>query len=115
MFPQMGGADVFSEQDLRHYADAYRGRDRLRGGFEQYRTLLADGRENKTALAQHNLSMPVLDVVAGVGGQSAETWTRLRDHADDLTVLTAPTGHFVAEQDPQWFLSELHTFLEKKL
>ena len=114
MFPQMGGTDVFSEEDLRHYADAYRGRDRLRGGFEQYRTLLADGAENQTTLAQHKLSMSVLDVAAGTLGHTAEMWTRLNQHADDLTVVISPTGHFVAEENPQWLVAELQPFLGSK-
>ena len=111
MFPRMGGTDVFSDEDLAHYADAYRGRDRLRGGFEQYRALLTDGAEIRSTLARRKPSMPVLDVVAG---QDTDTWQRLHGHVDDLTVSSAPTGHFIAEENPQWFLDELRTFLHVK-
>ncbi|WP_234314552.1 hypothetical protein [Streptomyces sp. NRRL F-5135] len=34
----------------------------LRGGFEHYRTLLDDGRENRAPLAERKLPMPVLAV-----------------------------------------------------
>jgi pimeloyl-ACP methyl ester carboxylesterase len=51
MFPLLGRPGVFSAEDLEYYAQAYRGRDRLRGGFEHYRALLADGRENRQLLA----------------------------------------------------------------
>lgn len=110
-FRQLAANDVFSEQDLTHYADAYRGRDRLRGGFAQYRTLLADGQENRALLAQHGLAMPVLDVRAGAHGHTAADPRPLRAHAENLTVVAAPTGHFVAEEDPQWFIGTLNRFL----
>ena len=111
MFAQLGGPDMFSEQDFKHYADAYRGRQRLRGGFEQYRALLADGAENAAMLAQRRLAMPVLDIVAGSPGPGAAHWTRLREHATDLTVLAAPSGHFVAEENPRWLVGQLRRFL----
>jgi pimeloyl-ACP methyl ester carboxylesterase len=37
----------------------------------------------------------------------------LQPHAPRLTGLVAPTGHFVAEEDPDWFLRALTEFLDR--
>ncbi|MCA1194478.1 alpha/beta hydrolase [Saccharopolyspora sp. 6V] len=42
-FGAMSTSGTFTDDDLRTYAEAYRGRDRLRGGFAHYRTLLTVG------------------------------------------------------------------------
>ena len=101
---------TFTDEDLAYYADAYRGRDRLRGGFEHYRTLLDDGRANRTALETRRLTMPVLSI-GGRDSVGTQTTDALRPHADNLTGLVAPTGHFVAEEAPEWFLRTLDSFL----
>jgi len=36
----------------------------------------------------------------------------LRPHTPRLTGLVAPTGHFVVEEDPTWFLQALESFLK---
>ncbi|WP_328457234.1 MULTISPECIES: alpha/beta fold hydrolase [unclassified Amycolatopsis] len=97
---------TFTAEELSFYARSYGGRDRLRGGFEHYRTLLKDGEENRKALAEGGLSVPVLSIGGrdSVGGQ---TTGALRPHATDLTGLIAPTGHFVAEEAPEWFVRTL--------
>jgi pimeloyl-ACP methyl ester carboxylesterase len=114
MFPLLSGSDVFTDEDFAFYARAYGGRDRLRGGFAQYRTLLTDGKENRALLAERRLAMPVLSVVAGAHRTEPAAPAPLLDHADDLTEVTAPTGHFIAEEDPQWFLTTLRGFLRDK-
>ena len=101
---------TFSDEDIAYYAKAYDGRDRLRGGFEHYRTLLDDGRENRAALATRRLTTPVLSI-GGRDSVAAHTTEALRPHADDLTGLVAPTGHFVAEEAPEWFVRTLLDYL----
>ncbi|MFC8124811.1 hypothetical protein [Streptomyces sp. NPDC057302] len=61
-FTAMSNPGTFSDHDLAAYARAYTGRERLRGGFERYRTLLDDGRETRALLARRKLPMPVLAV-----------------------------------------------------
>ncbi|MFC9454157.1 alpha/beta fold hydrolase [Streptomyces sp. NPDC056983] len=102
-------AGTFSDDDLASYAGAYTGRERLRGGFEHYRTLLDDGRENRALLAQRKLSMPVLAIGSTHSGTA--TAQALAPHADHVQGAVAPTGHFVAEEDPDWFTKTLTTFL----
>ncbi|GLY78045.1 alpha/beta fold hydrolase [Actinoallomurus iriomotensis] len=108
-FTAMSNPGTFSDHDLAAYAQAYSGRERLRGGFEHYRTLLDDGRDNRALLAQRNLPMPVLAIGSTHSGTA--TVQALAPHADNLQSAVAPTGHFVAEEDPDWFTKTLTTFL----
>ncbi len=109
-FGARSAPSTFTEEELAFYADTYRGRDRLRGGFEHYRTLLDDGRENRAALATRRLTMPVLSI-GGRDSVGEQTTDALRPHADHLAGLVSPTGHFVAEEAPEWFLNALRSFL----
>lgn len=110
-FRAISNPGTFSDEDLDYYVQAYRGRDRLRGGFEQYRTFLEDGKQTRELLLRKPLTMPVLAVGGGdrMGGSVAEA---LRPHAPRLTAAVAPTGHFVPEEDPEWLLTNVHEFLD---
>ena len=100
-FRVMSNEGTFSDDDLAAYAAAYRGRDRLRGGFAHYRTLLADGAENRKLLSAGPLRTPVL-VVVGAGAHGAtDPAAALRPHTTHVTGAVAPTGHFVAEEAPE--------------
>lgn len=110
-FTAISNPGTFTDDDLAFYARAYQGRDRLRGGFSQYHDLLEDGRENRTLLQNQPLSMPVL-AIGGGNRTGAAVGNALRPYAPRLTGLVAPTGHFVVEEDPTWFLRALSNFLE---
>ncbi|TDV43115.1 alpha/beta fold hydrolase [Actinophytocola oryzae] len=109
-FTALSASPTFTEEELAYYAHAYSGPDRLRGGFGHYRTLLDDGRENRAALESHRITVPILSVGGrnSVGDQTTEA---LRPHADNLTGLVAPTGHFVAEEAPDWLVRTVRTYL----
>lgn len=111
-FHGISNPGTFTDDDLAYYAEAYSGRERLRGGFEQYRTLLDDGRETRELLAGGRLPMPVL-AVGGGDRMGASVGEELRDHAVDLTTDIAPTGHFIAEEAPDWFVKTLRAFLDR--
>ncbi|MFD8804398.1 alpha/beta fold hydrolase [Streptomyces sp. NPDC059597] len=108
-FTAMSNPGTFSAHDLAAYAQAYTGRERLRGGFEHYRTLLADGRENLALLAERKLPMPVLAIGSTPSGTTNAQ--ALAPHADTVQGVVAPTGHFVAEEDPGWFTKTVAAFL----
>ncbi|WP_413756238.1 alpha/beta fold hydrolase [Streptomyces sp. MMBL 11-3] len=108
-FTAMSNPGTFSDDDLAAYARAYTGRERLRGGFEHYRTLLEDGRENRALLAGRKLPMPVLAV--GTAHSGTATAQALAPHADEVQGAVAPTGHFVAEEDADWFIETVTRFL----
>jgi pimeloyl-ACP methyl ester carboxylesterase len=111
-FRALANPGTFTDGDLEYYARAYRGRDRLRGGFSQYHDLLADGRDNRALLARGPLTMPVL-AVGGAARTADAVATELRPWTTDLTARIAPTGHFVAEEAPEWFLETLADFLDR--
>jgi pimeloyl-ACP methyl ester carboxylesterase len=108
-FTAMSNPGTFSPEDLAAYAESYSGRERLRGGFEHYRTLLEDGRENRALLADRPLPMPVLAIGSAHSGTAAAQ--ALGPHADSVQGKVAPTGHFVAEEDPHWFTKTVTDFL----
>jgi pimeloyl-ACP methyl ester carboxylesterase len=110
-FTALSNPGTFTEEDLAFYARAYQGRERLRGGFSHYRDLLEDGRENRALLRNHPLTMPVL-AIGGGDRTGAGVADALRPYAPRLTGLVAPTGHFVVEEDPAWFLRALNGFLD---
>ncbi|MEU0797807.1 alpha/beta hydrolase [Amycolatopsis sp. NPDC005961] len=113
-FTALSAKPTFTDSELAFYAEAYGGRDRLRGGFGHYRTLLDDGRENRAALAEHPVTVPVLSIGGreSVGEQTTEA---LRPHVENLTGLIAPTGHFVAEEAPDWLVRTLRTYLAETI
>lgn len=108
-FTAMSNPGTFSDDDLAAYAREYTGRERLRGGFAHYRTLLEDGRENRALLARHKLPMPVLAI--GTTHSSTTAAKALSPYANDVQETFAPTGHFVAEEAPAWFVRTLDHFL----
>ncbi|MTD54456.1 alpha/beta fold hydrolase [Amycolatopsis pithecellobii] len=108
-FPAMAGKpDAFSDDEVALYARAYTGRDRLRGGFGHYRTLLEDCDE-VGKLLENPLEMPVL----AVGGVHWENrfGDEMEPYVKRLTKIVAPSGHFVAEEVPGWFLENIARFL----
>lgn len=108
-FRALGSSGTFTDADLEFYARAYTGRDRLRGGFAQYRTLLQDGKENRELLQRH-LPMPVL-AVGGATGQGTALGESLAPYADQVTTIVAPASHFIQEEVPDWLLATLADFL----
>ncbi len=108
-FTAMSNPGTFSPDDLATYARAYTGRERLSGGFAHYRTLLEDGRENRALLAERKLPMPVLALGTALSG-TADTAQKLSSHAENVQGKVAPTGHFVAEEDPDWFTKTVAEF-----
>jgi len=101
---------TFTDEELSFYARSYRGRDRLGGGFGHYRTLLEDGKENRAVLATRGVTVPVLSL-GGKDSMADRTTEALRPHVADLTGFVAPTGHFVAEEAPEWFVRTLREYL----
>jgi pimeloyl-ACP methyl ester carboxylesterase len=109
-FTALSTPSTFTDEELAFYARAYSGTDRLRGGFEQYRALLQDGKDNRALIEARPLTMPVLSI-GGRDSTAGTTAEALRPYADNLTGAIAPTGHFVAEEAPDWFVNTLRAHL----
>lgn len=103
---------TFPQEEVATVASSYRGYEALRAGFAHYRTLLEDGRINRTwHETGGTLPMPVL----AVGGEHSAD-TRLADSlntvAQQLTGAVIPdSGHFVPDECPDAFARELLPFL----
>lgn len=93
-----GGRNVTA--DLRtKFVAAYTGRTALRSGFELYRTLPANARLIRDAIAEAPLSMPVLAMTGGVVGDAIAR--QLKNVATDLKVVPIEgAGHLVPLDQP---------------
>ncbi|MER6443345.1 alpha/beta hydrolase [Streptomyces sp. NPDC001185] len=102
---------TFSAEEVATVASSYSGYEALRAGFAQYRTLLDDGRINRTWHREGgSLSMPVL----AIGGEYS-TGTRLFDSLTNIAprlsgAVIPGSGHFVPEESPDMFARELIAF-----
>ncbi|MTD59011.1 alpha/beta fold hydrolase [Amycolatopsis pithecellobii] len=101
---------TFTDEELEFYARSYTGHDRARGGFEHYRALLEDGRENTAVLEKGKITTPLL-LIGGKDSTGDQTIKALAPHAEKLTSYVADTSHFVAEEAPEWFVEKLTDFL----
>ena len=101
-----GGVD---EQAIAEYAAQLRQPGHTRASFEYFRALHADVAET----IHHRdtpLSIPVLAIGAeGTLGQMVHD--QVVRYATDVTGHIAPTGHWVAEEDPAYLTARLLTFL----
>ncbi|MFY1674679.1 alpha/beta fold hydrolase [Plantactinospora sp. WMMB334] len=110
-FHALSNDGTFTDADIAYHVNAYSGRERLRGGFEQYRAFRRDAVDFRRLLKSTRLRMPVL----AIGGSSMgeRVAGALRSRAVDVTGRVAPTGHFVAEEDPAWFTHALRELLAR--
>ena len=101
-----GGVD---EQAIAEYAAQLRQPGHTRASFEYFRAIHADVADT----AHHRktpLSIPVLAIGAeGTLGQMVHD--QVVRYATDVTGHIAPTGHWVAEEDPAYLTERLLTFL----
>lgn len=112
-FPRLSAAPgVFTPEEIDAVTASYRGHSALRSGFEHYRTLLEDGRTNRSwADAGGRLDMPLLAVGGrhNVGTGLAENLRPVAPHLRSAVI--EGSGHFVPEERPQALLDELTAFL----
>ncbi len=104
--------DAITEADLDLYASHYSAAGAMRAGFELYRAFDRDAEDNKALLKKNGrLTMPVL----ALGGTSSFylpiAKVMLAEVAKHVTVAGIPDcGHWIAEENPKAFLSELLSF-----
>jgi pimeloyl-ACP methyl ester carboxylesterase len=102
---------AISESDL----DAYAAPGAMRAGFEVCRAFDQDIKDNRDALERNG--KPTIPVLA-MGGTASTTGplmeAMMREAADDGTPdRIQNAGHWIAEENPSMFLSELLKFLGK--
>ena len=102
--------DAITEEAISEHARHYASPGGMTAGFNYYRALPDDARL-LASLPEAKLSMPVLAIGGrhGVGTRLADT---LRPEADALTAIVAEdSGHFVAEEVPDFFHEQVRRFL----
>lgn len=105
--------DAISESSIDEYARHYAGPGRMTAGFNYYRALREDV-PFVASLRGRKLSMPIM-TIAGEHSAGDKLAHSLRDEARDLVSVIAPgSGHFVAEEVPEFFVSKLGDFLAKQ-
>lgn len=103
-------ANAFSEADIQEYLRTYAQPDKMHAGFEYYRTLLADGRQNRE-LAQTKLTMPVLTLVGGEGVVGERLQEGIQAVAESVqSGVIERSGHWLAEEQPEALTQRLLTF-----
>lgn len=102
--------DAVSEAAISEFARHYAAPGGMTAGFNYYRALREDARLVAT-LRGRKLRMPVM-AIAGRYGVSDKLAEALRDEAADLTsVIAENSGHFVAEEVPDFFCDKVESFL----
>lgn len=102
--------DAISEEAIDEYARHYAQPGRMTGGFNYYRALREDAPFAAT-LRDRKLSMPVM-TLTGRHSAGDILANSLRDQADNLTsAIAEDSGHFVAEEAPEFFCEKLEGFL----
>ena len=99
--------------DRQEYIKQYSKPGALRAGFEYYRAVFEDAKQNKE-YAKQKLEIPIL----AIGGEAAIgnfTTTTFQMVANNVTGITLPnTGHFIPEERPNLLVKEILKFLNAK-
>ncbi|OBH75890.1 hypothetical protein A5681_09590 [Mycobacterium scrofulaceum] len=106
--------DAISISDAQRYVADYTAPGAMRAGLELFRAFEQDASDNRRILAeQGKLTLPVL----GLGGAASFfvpiAEAMLSEIADNVTVRPIEhSGHWIAEEQPETFLSCLREFIE---
>jgi pimeloyl-ACP methyl ester carboxylesterase len=101
--------DAITEADMDVYVCAYTGKERLRNGFNYYRSFAESVDQNKAY--QHRLSIPILAVGAAnaQGLNMGRAMQKIADH--NVRSASIPDcGHYIPEEQPASLLDLLFNF-----
>jgi pimeloyl-ACP methyl ester carboxylesterase len=83
----------------------------LRAGFEYYRAVFADAKQNKE-YAKEKLDMSILTIGREESAGNA-TFTAFQKVANNITGITLPnTGHFIPEERPNFLTKQILEFFK---
>jgi pimeloyl-ACP methyl ester carboxylesterase len=105
--------EAIAPADIDRYVESYSSPGAMRAGIDLYRAFDKDAEDNRAALQKDGrLKMPVL----GMGGSSSfyigVAKAMLDEVAEDVQVVSIPEcGHWIAEEQPETFLTELLKFI----
>ena len=101
--------DAITEADMEVYIQAYTGKERLRNGFDYYRSFTESVNQNKAY--QHKLSIPIL-AIGAADAQGLNMGKAMRKIAgNQVQSASIPDcGHYIPEEQPQRLLDLLSNF-----
>jgi pimeloyl-ACP methyl ester carboxylesterase len=101
--------DAISDATISEYVRHYASEGGMTAGFNFYRAMIADA-EFASSLRGARLTMPVL-TISGKYGTGENMRLKIQSSADNLTSVVADAcGHFVAEEQPQFFCEQVERF-----
>jgi len=110
-----GGArpDAISEEAQREYIRAYSQPGAMRAGFNYYREMTRNARDNKAFIAQGKLQMPILvygggNKLVGRAMYAVDSWQRVA--ANVRGGVAEGCGHWIPEERPAWVVERLMDF-----
>lgn len=104
---------AITPEDREEYIRQYSKPGALRAGFEYYRAVFEDAKQNKE-YAKVKLDMPIL-TIGGEQGIGNLTTTTFQMVANNVTGITFPnTGHFIPEESPNLLVKEILNFLSAR-
>lgn len=113
-----GGArpDAISEEAQREYLRTYSQPGAMRAGFNYYREMARDARDNQVFIKQGKLQMPILVYGGGApnvgrGLYAMDSWQRVA--ADVRGGVAEGCGHWIPEERPAWVVERLLEFLSE--
>ncbi|MDW0197731.1 MAG: alpha/beta hydrolase [Nitrososphaeraceae archaeon] len=104
---------AITPEDREEYIRQYSKPGALRAGFEYYRAVFEDAKQNKE-YAKVKLDMPILTIGGeqGIGNLTTATFQMV---ANNVTGITFPnTGHFIPEESPNLLVKEILNFLSAR-
>jgi len=114
MFSKAGARpDAISEEAQREYIRAYSQPGAMRAGFNYYREMPRNARDNKAFIAQGKLQMPILvygggNKIVGRSMYAVDSWQRVA--SDVRGGVAEGCGHWIPEERPAWVVERLMEF-----
>ena len=105
---------AISDADLEVYVSAYSAPGAMRAGFELYRAFDQDAEDNRAALRRNGkLTVPVLAIGGATSTSGPLVEEMMREVAEDVVGVRVPgTAHWIAEENPQAFVSAVLDFAQ---
>ena len=114
MFSKGGSRpDAISEEAQREYIRAYSQPGAMRAGFNYYREMTRNARDNKAFIAQGKLQMPILvygggNKIVGRAMYAVDSWQRVATNVRGG--VAEGCGHWIPEERPAWVVERLMEF-----
>ena len=102
---------AITTDDREEYIKQYSKPGAMRAGFEYYRSVFEDAKQNKE-YGEEKLEIPIL-TIGGEAGLGNITTTSFQKVANNVTGITLPnTGHFIPEERPNFLTKQILDFFK---